>query len=150
MARSCRCTSSRAGSVQVCLPNVVPMCSLPLSWYLWTHVGKVESWAACKDDAIKRDGFLQRRQAFVKALPAEETARLTALSSEPRDDANGEAPGSEKNDEEERLFLASLSDDDRAFLDSHKGLGNSQKAEVAWLEAMGYDYEEVDVRDFRL
>ena len=26
-------------------------------------------------------------------------------------------------------------------------MGNSQKAEVAWLEKCGYDYEEVDVRD---
>ena len=31
----------------------------------------------------------------------------------------------------------------------HKGLGNSQKAEVAWLEKQGYAYEEVDVRVFR-
>ena len=29
-------------------------------------------------------------------------------------------------------------------------MGNSQKAEVAWLEKMGYKYEEVDVRDFNL
>jgi hypothetical protein len=27
-------------------------------------------------------------------------------------------------------------------------IGNSQKAEVAWLEEMGYAYEELDVRDF--
>ena len=48
-----------------------------------------------------------------------------------------------------------LSAADRQFLERHKGLGNSQKAEVAWLEKRhqetgngGYLYEEVDVRDF--
>jgi hypothetical protein len=46
--------------------------------------------------------------------------------------------------------MASLSEDDRAFLEGHKGLGNSQKAEVAWLERRGYEYEELDVRDFSL
>ena len=35
-------------------------------------------------------------------------------------------------------------------MERHKGLGNSQKAEVAWLEKQGYAYEEVDVRDFEL
>jgi hypothetical protein len=53
-----------------------------------------------------------------------------------------------KGDEEERLFVTSLSEDDRRFYEGHKGLGNSQKAEVAWLEEMGYEYEEMDVRDF--
>ena len=46
--------------------------------------------------------------------------------------------------------MASLSEEDRQFLEGHKGLGNSQKAEVAWLEKQGYAYEEVDVRDFAL
>jgi hypothetical protein len=55
------------------------------------------------------------------------------------------------------MFLASLPDEDRQFLEFHEGLGNSQKAEVAWLERRlaetgneGYRYEEVDVRDFQL
>jgi hypothetical protein len=57
-------------------------------------------------------------------------------------------PGSQRQDEEERLFMESLSTEDREFLQSHKGLGNSQKAEVAWLEKEGLAYEEIDVRDF--
>jgi hypothetical protein len=67
-------------------------------------------------------------------------------------------PGTERSarsDEEGRLFLASLSDEDGAFLMAHQGLGNSQKAEVAWLEKrlretgdLRYEYEEVDVRHF--
>jgi hypothetical protein len=32
--------------------------------------------------------------------------------------------------------------EDRRFYEGHRGLGNSQKAEVAWSEEMGYAYEE--------
>ena len=46
--------------------------------------------------------------------------------------------------------MASLSDGERQYLEESKGLGNSQKAEVAWLEKQGYAYEEVDVSDFEL
>ena len=66
-----------------------------------------------------------------------------------------EMPGSERADREEALFMASLSPEERAFLSEHKGLGNSQKAEVAWLEKRYletgnacYLFDEVDVRDF--
>jgi hypothetical protein len=78
----------------------------------------------------------------------EEQARLQKLSCEYRDDSMGEAPGSARGDEEEELFVAALREDDRRYYEGHKGLGNSQKAEVAWLEEMDYSYEEVDVRDF--
>ena len=118
--------------------------------YLYTTAGKIASWAACKDDAIRRDTFWPRRQAFLEALPPAEQERLAKLSGEPRDDSKGDAPGSARGDEEERLFMASLPEEDRQFLEGHKGLGNSQKAEVAWLEKQGYAYEEVDVRDFEL
>jgi hypothetical protein len=56
--------------------------------------------------------------------------RLDKLPSLERDDARGEEPGSKRGDEEERLFLASLPPHDREYLEAHKGLGNSQKAEV--------------------
>ena len=133
--------------------------------------GKVKSWAACKDEAIRRGGIQLRRKASLQTLPAVEQARLAGLSSVPRDDSKGMAPGSERGDEEERvsdllsvvcpdscthdsvcvgdqIFMASLSDEDREFLELRSGLGNSQRAEVAWLEEMGYAYEELDVRDF--
>ena len=112
--------------------------------------GKIASWEACKDDAIRRDSFWPRRQAFLEALPPAEQERLEKLSAEPRDDSKGEAPGSARGDEEERLFMASLSEEERRFVEGHKGLGNSQKAEVAWLEKQGYAHEEVDVGDFEL
>ena len=66
--------------------------------------GKIESWQACKADAIKRDSFWPRRQQFLQTLPEEERERLSMLSSEARDDTKGEVPGTERSDEEERLF----------------------------------------------
>jgi hypothetical protein len=120
-------------------------------FYMAGHVGagKVDSWAACRDDAIKRNKLGFRRTQLLKALPPAEQARLRTLSDEPNTSA--EFPGTERSarwDAEEQAFMASLPDDERAFLQGHTGLGNSQKAEVAWLDEMGYKYEEVDVRDF--
>ena len=42
------------------------------------------------------------------------------------------------------LFLEWLPDEDREFLEASEGLGNSQKAEVTWLERKGYSYTEAD------
>jgi hypothetical protein len=106
------------------------------------------AWEACSADAIRREKLAGRKRQFLKALLLQENTRLDRLSNEARDDSIGEAPGSEKGDKEECMFVASLSEDDRGFYEAHKGLGNSQKAEVAWLEEMGYAYEELDVRDF--
>jgi hypothetical protein len=118
--------------------------------------GKIEptstmtAWKACCADSIRRDKLYvvcNEECLHIKSLPQELT-QLDELSNETRDDSMGEAPGSERGDEEERLFSASLSEEDRRFYEGHKGLGNSQKAEVAWLEEMGYAYEELDVLDF--
>ena len=38
-----------------------------------------------------------------------------------------------------------LPKEDAEFLEASDGLGNSQKAEVAWLERKGYSYHGVDV-----
>jgi hypothetical protein len=106
------------------------------------------AWEACCEDAIRRGKLYGMKNDYLQSLPAKERVRLDRMSNEARDDSRREAPGSEKGDEEERMFVGSLSEDDRRFYEGHKGLGNSQKAEVAWLEEMGYAYEEVDVRDF--
>jgi ankyrin repeat protein len=110
--------------------------------------GKAASWGACRQDAIKRDALASRKAAFLQGLPDSEKRRLEMLSCAARHDAQGETPGSERGDEEDRLFLASLPRADRQFLEVQNGLGSSQKAEVAWLERCGYTYEEWDVRDF--
>jgi hypothetical protein len=108
----------------------------------------LSAWAACSDDAKERDRLVAMKQQFLRALPPKEKARLEEMSSEARDDSRGQAPGSARGDEAECLFIGSLADADRHFYQAHKGLGNSQKAEVAWLEEMGFEYEELDVRDF--
>jgi hypothetical protein len=106
------------------------------------------AWQACHNDAIRRDKLKVTRQRFLEELMPQEKMRLDSLSSKVRDDSRGEAPGSERGDEEECMFVSHLSVEDRRFYEGHKGLGNSQKVEVAWLEEMGHDYEEIDVRDF--
>jgi hypothetical protein len=92
---------------------------------------------------------------YLTELPNEERVQLERLSDQPRDDSSMEMPGSDRADREEALFMASLAPEERAFLSEHKGLGNSQKAEVAWLEKRHletgnacYLFDEVDVRDF--
>jgi hypothetical protein len=110
--------------------------------------GKISSWDICCDDAIKRDFFYAKKACVLAALPAGERMRLEALPNLLRDDALGGEPGSERADEEERIFVCSLTEEEQEFWLSHKGLGNSQKAEVAWLEKHGYTYEEREVQMF--
>lgn len=43
------------------------------------------------------------------------------------------------------FFLASLTEEDCNLLEASEGLGNSQKAEVAWLDKKGYAYTEVEI-----
>ena len=74
--------------------------------------GKIDGWTACKDDAVYRASFWHAKQAFLQQLPPEEMTRVDRLSAKPRDDSKGETPGSARGDEEERLFLASLSEDE--------------------------------------
>ena len=72
--------------------------------------------------------FWTRRQAFLEALPPAEQQRLEKLSGEPRDDSKGDAPGSARGDEEERLFMASLPEGERRFLEGHVGLAGEGRA----------------------
>ena len=68
-------------------------------------------WVACSDDAIKRESFWQRKQAFLETLPSAEKARLEALSTEPK--TSNLFPGTERSqrsDQEDSLFMASLPD----------------------------------------
>ena len=67
-------------------------------------------------------------------------AGLDGLSREPREDST-----SQYSREVHGLFLAWLPAEEADFLQASEGLGNSQKAEVAWLERKGYQYRGVDV-----
>jgi hypothetical protein len=108
------------------------------------------AWEACSMDAMKRQKLFRMKNMYLKGIPLMNKRRLEEMSTKHRDDSRGEAPGSERSDEEERMFVTTLEQEDRCFHEAHKGLGNSQKAEVAWLEEMGYTYEVLDVREFAL
>merc|ERR1712232_1009039 len=101
-----------------------------------------------KEDAQRRDRLALRKKLFFENPPLAVKQRFNDLSCMPRDDVH-ENPGSGHGDEKDRIFLQSLSEDDRRFVESHVGLGNSQKAEVAWLEKMGFQYVEVCVREWQ-
>jgi hypothetical protein len=78
--------------------------------------GKIESWEACCADAMKREQFWSMKRDYLKALLPQEKARLDLLSSKLRDDSKGEEPGSKRGDEEERMFVETLLEDDRPEL----------------------------------
>ena len=63
--------------------------------------GKISSWEACRDDAIKRDYFYAKKARVLNELSKSEKVRLDELSSVARDDSQGEEPGSARTDEEE-------------------------------------------------
>jgi len=84
-----------------------------------------------KDAFLKSEGFCNALEAGLKHLPKEK----------------GPDSSSPYSREVHRLFLAWLPEEDRDFLVSSEGLGNSQKAEVAWLERNGYSYIEKEVSE---
>ena len=103
--------------------------------------GKVESFESAGKDNLQREKVNKKQNAFQESPQFQQAvAGLSNLSKEPRGDGS-----SQYSREVRRLFLASLSETEREFLAASEGLGNSQKAEVAWLEKKGYAYWEVDV-----
>jgi hypothetical protein len=73
--------------------------------------GKIEptstmtAWEACQEDATRRDKLHSMKRDSVKSLLPNEKAWLDGMSNEARDDSMGQAPGSERSDEEERMFV---------------------------------------------
>ena len=106
------------------------------------HQGKVESFATAGHEHMERERIFLKKEEFFKskAFGDSVAAGLEGLSASRREDGS-----SQHSRELHRLFLAWLPDDERDFLEASEGLGNSQKAEVAWLERKGYEYEAVDV-----
>ncbi|CAE7334146.1 unnamed protein product [Symbiodinium sp. CCMP2456] len=104
--------------------------------------GKVKSFETAGDDNLQREESNKKQKEFEESPEFKQAldAGLGNLSNEPRGDGS-----SQYSREARRLFLASLSETERQFLAASEGLGNSQKAEVAWLEKKGYEYWEVDV-----
>ena len=113
-------------------------------YYFQNHVGKgkVDSFDTAGDDNLERERLNRKQEEFEKSPQFRQAmdAGLGNLSEQPRGDGS-----SQYSREARRLFLASLPEAERQFLAASEGLGNSQKAEVAWLEKKGYAYWEVDV-----
>ena len=103
--------------------------------------GKVEHFLTAGKEHLRRETIARRKEDFMKspeflAIKSD----LGHIQKDPRGDST-----SQYSREVQRLFLESLSKEDRAFMEASEGLGNSQKAEVAWLDWKGYRYTEVDV-----
>ncbi|CAE7575864.1 unnamed protein product [Symbiodinium sp. CCMP2456] len=113
-------------------------------YFFQNHVGKgkVESFDTAGDDNLNREKVNRKQNDYEESPEFKQAldAGLGNLSTEPRGDGS-----SQYSREARRLFLASLSETEREYLVTSEGLGNSQKAEVAWLEKKGYTYWEVDV-----
>ena len=66
------------------MPCAGAVCRVPCVPYalilmvLVGRAGKIESWAACRDDAIRRDSFWPLKKRFLQSLPPAEQARLQA------------------------------------------------------------------------
>ena len=104
--------------------------------------GKVENFSTAGAEHVRREQIFRRKGEFKQSQQFESavSAGLEELSKEKRGDGS-----SQYSREEHRLFLSWLDEEDREFLVSSEGLGNSRKAEVAWLQRKGYAYTEVEV-----
>ena len=104
--------------------------------------GKVQSFETAGQEHLRRDAISAKKQLFLesKAFQQAVDAGLDALSTQ-----KGADSSSQYSRELHRLFLEWLPEDERAVLQCSEGLGNSQKAEVAWLERKGYEYTELEV-----
>ncbi|CAE7477371.1 unnamed protein product [Symbiodinium sp. CCMP2456] len=113
-------------------------------YFFQNHVGKgkVVSFDTAGDDNLHKEKVNRKQKDFEESPEFKQAldAGLGNLSKEPRGDGS-----SQYSREARRLFLASLSETEREYLATSEGLGNSQTAEVAWLEKKGYTYWEVDV-----
>ena len=104
--------------------------------------GKVENFSTAGTEHLRREQIFSRKGQFKESqkFKSAVTAGLDELSKKECGDGS-----SQYSREEHRLFLAWLHQEDREFLVSSEGLGNSQKAEVAWLQRKGYPFTEVEV-----
>eukprot|EP00935_MAST-01C_sp_MAST-1C-sp1_P002244 g2244.t1 len=117
--------------------------------------GKISSWDECAQAAKKRKSYARQQSLFFRSLSKKQMLPGSFSTEAGSSKLFPRTERSEMDDEKERLFVASLSAEDRQYCESCIGLGNSQKAEVAWLEKRyqetgnaGFKYEEVDVREF--
>ena len=104
--------------------------------------GKVKGFTTAGEEHVRREAIFWCKDAFLKSESFKNAfnAGLKHLS-----DEQGPDSSSPYSREVHRLFLAWLPEPDRQFLEASEGLGNSQKAEVAWLDRNGYQYLEKEI-----
>ena len=123
-------------------------CGVELQVFFFENMkgqGKVQSFATAGAEHCQRECIWQKKEKFKESVAYREAvaAGLDSLSKDAGDDSS-----SQHSRELQRLFWAWLPEEDRDFLAASEGLGNSQKAEVAWLERKGYQYTQVDIIEF--
>ena len=102
--------------------------------------GKVKSFATAGAEHLRRAQILRKKPIFENSDLFKEAAGLEHLSQE-----RGPDSSSPHSKEVHRLFLSWLPEEERRCLEDAEGLGQSQKAEVAWLERKKYPYVEREV-----
>ena len=107
-----------------------------------TGGGKVEDFSTAGEENLRREAIQAKKQEFFQSQAFSNACHegIEDLSKDPRGDSS-----SQYSREVQRLFLAWLPEEERHFMEASEGLGNSQKAEVGWLERKGYAYTEVEV-----
>ncbi|CAE7471395.1 unnamed protein product [Symbiodinium natans] len=105
-------------------------------------LGKVKDFTTAGAEHLRREEIFRRKTVFKKSEDFRSAfeAGLRHLSKEEGPDSS--SPFSR---EEHRRFLAWLPEEERQILEESEGLGNSQKAEVAWLQRQGFPYVEKEV-----
>jgi uncharacterized membrane protein len=108
--------------------------------------GKVRDFSTAGNENLRREAIQEKQKDFLQSQAFSEACHqgIECLSKEPREDSS-----SQYSREVRRLFLAWLPEEERHFMEASEGLGNSQKAEVAWLERKEYAYTEVEVDIFQ-
>ena len=104
--------------------------------------GKVEDFTTAGKEHVHREAIFRCKDDFLQSKNFQDAleAGLKHLSKDQGPDSS-----SPYSREVHRLFLATLPEPERQFLESSEGLGNSQKAEVAWLERNGYQYIQKEI-----
>ena len=104
--------------------------------------GKVKDFTTAGEEYMRREAIFRCKDAFLKSDIFQDAldAGLKHLSKEQGPDSS-----SPYSREVHRLFLAWLPEKEAQFMEASEGLGNSQKAEVAWLERNGYQYIEKEI-----
>ena len=104
--------------------------------------GKVKDFTTAGKEHMRREAICRCKDAFLQSQDLQD-ALEAGLKHLPKE--QGPDSSSPYSREVHRLFLATLSEEDCQILEASEGLGNSQKAEVAWLERNGYPYIEKEV-----